>query len=139
MRIVLKKSSFVVASALALSLFFNSIVYACSKLAPMSMDLQGSFMSGMDRMDGMNAGKVERGPCAQHKQDVCKSVRDRMLSVQASVSKVEGSQPVVLLPLQPAVEIVEEVVFSPAPFDLEFSYHPVFKRSLPFSFLALRI
>jgi len=125
-----KKASFLLASTLVFSVLFTAIVYACSGLNLLPMNTHLSSMSG----EG-----VKRGPCAEHKQDICKSVRDRMLSVQLSVSKAEASQQVLVLPLLPSVETVKQAVFSPAPFELQISYHPVFKLSLPFSYLVLRI
>lgn len=81
---------------------------------------------------------MDRGPCRQDKQDVCKSVRDRMLSVQAAVSKAEASQQFLVLALPLLVESADHVVSHPVPFHLEI-YHPVFKLSLSFVFLNLRI
>ncbi len=98
--------------------------------------LQHTSMNGMDEMNG---GMVQRGPCSEQRHDICKSVRNRMLSVQPSVSKAEAFLQAVVLPVPLLVETVEQVVFSPAPFELELFYHPVFKLSLPFSFLVLRI
>ena len=103
-----KKLSFLVASTLVLSLLSTSIVYACSKLDPMNMALQLSSMNGMD---GMNKGMIERGPCANHKQGICKSVRDRLLSIQPSPSKAgEDQAPLLLmLPLNLVIDIQKHI------------------------------
>ncbi len=137
MHVLAKKFCFLVASALAVSILFISIVYACSRIGPMNMTMQAYSMSGMDGMgEGM---RVQRGPCSEHKQDICKTVRDRMLSIQPSVHKAEASLELIVLPLAIGIETVEQVVFSPVSFDREIFNHPVFKLSLPFSFSVLRI
>ena len=116
--------------AVVLSLLVTTTVYACSGLSLFQMNPYHSSMS---------AEGVKRGPCAEHKQDICKSVRDRMLSIQPAAFKAPDAQPLLVLPLPLLVEIIEQVVSSPRPFELEIFYHPVFKLSLPFSFLVLRI
>lgn len=57
------------------SLLFTSVVYACSGQAFMSMSSMSSTM---------DSTAMQRGPCGEHKQDICKSVRDQMLSIRAS-------------------------------------------------------
>src|SRR5262249_12369235 len=57
------------------SLLFTSIVYACSGLRSVEM----SFTSL-----AMDTSATDRGPCSRHKQDICKSVRDQMISVGPS-------------------------------------------------------
>jgi hypothetical protein len=51
-----------------------------------------SFMSS-----SMDDRTVERGPCSDHKQDICKSVRDRMVSRQVSLILKEITQHLVTL------------------------------------------
>src|SRR5713226_4884478 len=75
-----RKPSFLFASTLIFSVLFTAIVYACSGLGPMRMVFQH---------DSMNGGMVERGPCSEHKQDICKSVRQRMLSIQVSSAQTD--------------------------------------------------
>jgi len=113
-----------------LSLLVTTVVYACSGLNMFQMNAHQSTMKG----EG-----VKRGPCAEHKQDICKSVRDRMLSIQPSAHKAENSQILVVLLLPSLKETTENVVFAAEPLEREILYHPVFKLSLPFSYLVLRI
>src|SRR5947208_14548929 len=82
----IRKSCLLVVSALVLSILFNSIIYACSRIDLMTVALHDSSMSGMD---GMHGGMVQREPCNQHKQNICKSVRNRMLSIQPSSYKAD--------------------------------------------------
>ncbi|HEY2920992.1 MAG TPA: hypothetical protein VGK77_18575, partial [Candidatus Binatia bacterium] len=102
-----------IGSVLALSLLVNSVVYACSKLGSlgMAMAMQSSSMA---TTDGMNEKSVERGPCSQHKQDICKTVRDRMLSTQASTPKAaDYQQPVLLLlPLNLVIDVPKHIDFA---------------------------
>jgi len=134
----IRKSSLLVAAALVLSLLFNSVVYACSKLAPLGMALQSS---SMETMDGMNGGAVERDPCARHEQDICKFVRNRMLSIQPSPSKAgDYQQPILLLlPLNLAIDIPKHISSSSASVAWEIAFHSVFKLPLPLAFSVLRI
>ena len=81
---------------------------------------------------------ANNGPCNQRKEDVCKSVRDSILSIQPSVSKAEVSQPV--LPIQLSIESESPThVFSPLAPVTESAIHPVFKLPLTLSYLVLRI
>ena len=139
-RRVSKQAGLVIGSILALSLLFNSVVYACSKLgfAGMATAMHGSSMTATD---GMNEKSVERGPCAEHKQDICKSVRDRMLSIQPSPYKaVDVQQPVpLLLPLNLVIDVPKHIDFSLASTTWEIAFHSVFKLPLSLSFSVLRI
>ena len=132
-----RKSWLLIASILAVSLVFNSIVYACSGLMSVGMVLQGSLKT----MDGTNSATVERGPCADHKQDICKSVRDRMLSVQPSASKAVDSQQttILFLPLNLIIDIPKHIDFSFGSLTWQTAFHAVFKLPLPFSLRVLRI
>ncbi len=111
------KSSLLVAAVLVLSLLFNSVVYACSKLAPLGMALQSS---SMETMDGMS---------------------NRMLSIQPSPSKAgDYQQPILLLlPLNLAIDIPKHISSSSASVAWEIAFHSVFKIPLPLSFSVLRI
>jgi hypothetical protein len=132
------KSWFLIVSILVVSILFNSVVYACSRLDLMGMALQ---VSSADSMNGMNGRTIERGPCAEHKQDVCKSVRDRMLSIQPSPSKAADSQqPIILfLPLNLIIDIPKHIAFSFGSLTWQTAFHAVFKLPLPFSLRVLRI
>lgn len=132
------KAGLVIGSVLALSLLFNSVVYACSKLGSVGMVMatHGTSMP----VDGRNGGAVERGPCADHKQDICKSVRDRMLSVQLSPSKVEDYQQFApILPLNFVIAFPKHIAFRPPSLRWEIAFHSVFKLPLSLSFSVLRI
>jgi hypothetical protein len=139
MRRLSPKLSLFIGSVLALSLLFNSVVYACSKLGSlgMGMSMQGS---SMVKTDGMSEKSVERGPCSQHKQDICISVRDRMISIQPTLSKVGDHQQVTpaLLPVN-LIEVPKHVVLSPTSVTWGIAFHSVFKLPLPLSFSVLRI
>jgi hypothetical protein len=130
----------VIGSVLALSLLVNSVVYACSKLGSlgMAMAMQSSSMA---TTDGMNEKSVERGPCSQHKQDICKTVRDRMISIQPSPYKpADSQQPIVaFLPPNLIIDSPKHIAFSFASIRWEIAFHSVFKLPLPLSFLVLRI
>jgi hypothetical protein len=134
-----RKSGLVIGSVLALSLLFNSIVYACSGL--MGMSLHAASINSMNTMGGMNENTIERGPCADHKQDVCKSVRDRMLSVQPSGYKAIDSQQTIILylPLNLIIDIPKHIAFSSGSLTWQTAFHAVFKLPLPFSLRVLRI
>ena len=97
--------------------------------------------SSMATMDGMNGESVQKGPCAQHKQDVCKTVRDRMLSTQASQFKAgDYQQPVpLLLALGLVIDIPRHIAFSFASTTWEIAFHSAFKLPLSLSFSVLRI
>ena len=134
-----KKAGLVIGSVLALSLLFNSVVYACSKLDSlgMAMTVHGSSMS---TTDGMNEKSVERGPCSQHKQDICKTVRDRMISIQPSLAKADYQEPApLLLPLSLTIDIPKHIAFRPPSLTWDIAFHSVFKLPLSLSFSVLRI
>lgn len=131
-----QKSWLPIVSALVVSILFNSVVYACSKLDPMALQV-GSAHS----MSGMNERTIERGPCAEHKQDICKSVRERLLSIQPSPSKTADSQQQIIpfLPLNVIIDIPKQMAFSSDSVDLKTAFHGVFKLPLPYSLRVLRI
>ena len=130
MRRPVSSNKALLAIAVVLSLLVTTTVYACSGLSLFQMDAQHSSMGD----EG-----VKRGPCAEHKQDICRSVRDRMRSTQPAAFKAPDAQPLWGFPSPLVFESFEEMVLPPYPFDLETFYHPVFKLSLPFSFRVLRI
>src|SRR5262249_10323927 len=78
--LVVNRLSTLIALVVASSLLSVSVVYACSGHDFMPM----SSMSG-----AMDDTAMERGPCDKHKQDICKSVRYRMLSVRAPLPVAE--------------------------------------------------
>ena len=105
-------------------------VHACSGLGPVGVMIEQS---------SRNAGMANNSPCNQHKEDVCKSVRDSILSIQPSVSKAEVSQPVLPIQLSIESEGPTQVGFAPLFPVIERAFHPVFKLSLSLSYLVLRI
>jgi len=133
-----QKFCFVIASVVAVSILFNSVVYACSKFAPAALAPQ---LASMDNMAGMAGGMIERGPCADHKQDICKSVRDRMLSIRPSPYKlVDLQQPIVaFFPFNLAIDKADQTTFASRSVEWETTFHAVFKLPLPYSLRVLRI
>lgn len=121
----------IAAIALVFTLLFVSIVYACSGLDQVRMSFQHSSMDG--------GTMVERGPCSEHKQDLCKSVRHRMLSIQAPSTQTENSAQVLATPLEPFVEASTTFYVSLASLQLSAAFHPLFKLPLTYSYLVLRI
>jgi hypothetical protein len=128
---MVKKLSAATALFVVFAFLFVSIAHACSGLGPMGIIVQQS---------PMNGGMTSQGPCGQSKKDICKSVRDSILSIQPSVSKAEVSQQPVL-PIQLSVESESstQVGFAPLFPVIERAFHPVFKLPLTLSYLVLRI
>jgi hypothetical protein len=123
---MVKRLSAATALFVVVAFLFVSIAHACSGLGPLGVMIEQS---------SRNVGMANNSPCNQHKEDLCKSVRDSILSIQPSVSKAEVSQPV--LPIES--ESPTQVGFSPLFPVIERALHPVFKLPLTFSFLVLRI
>ena len=135
-----RKAGLVLGTILALTLLFNSVVYACSNLGSLDMAMATHGRS-MATTDGMNEKSVERGPCSQHKQDICKTVRDRMVSIQPSLSNAgDYQQPAPLrLPLSLMIDVPKHIALSFLSLMREIAFHPVFKLPLSLSFSVLRI
>lgn len=139
-----KKAILLIGSVVALTLLLNSVAYACSKLGSvgMAMAMHGGSIKNADNMstDDMSAESVERGPCAQHKQDICKSVRVRMISTQPSLSKAGDYQepaPVFL-----TVDLVIDTLKHPPlswALKWDIAFHSVFKLPLTLFLSVLRI
>jgi hypothetical protein len=108
-----------------------SIAHACSGFGPVGVMIEQS---------SSNAGVANNGPCNQHKEDVCKSVRDSILSIQPSLSNADVSQQPVL-PIQLSIESEDptQVGFSLLFPVIGRAFHPVFKLSLSLSYLVLRV
>lgn len=126
---MLKKLSALAASIVAFAFLFVSITHACSGLAPMNLAIQQS---------PMNMGGGNNPPCSKEKGDICKSVRDNLLSVKPSISAADNPQQTVP-PLQLFVKSPTRPVSSPAAPLVGVSFHPVFKLPLTLSYLVLRI
>jgi hypothetical protein len=83
----------------------------------------------------MNMGASDSFPCGKEKPDICKSVRDSMLSVKPSVSGTEQT----VTPVQLLIESPFLLVSTPVTRVTEARFHPVFKPSLSLSYSVLRI
>jgi len=128
---MVKRLSAATAPFVVFAFLLVSIAHACSGLGPVGVMIEQS---------SRNAGMANNSPCNQHKEDVCKSVRDSILSIQPSVSKPDVSQQPVL-PIQLSIESESptQLGFSPLFPVIERAFHPVFKLSLSLSYLVLRI
>src|ERR671918_720663 len=126
------RRSSIIPLLLVFSLLFTSVVYACSGLSVMQTKLMSA---------SMDDGAVERGPCSKHKQDICKSVRERMLSIQPSSYKAEAVQQslILLLPHNPLINIPKLIAFFFSSVAWEIALHSVFKIPLYLSSSVLRI
>jgi hypothetical protein len=128
---MVKKLSAATALFVVFAFLLVSTVHACSGWGPIGIMVQQS---------PMNGGMTSQGPCGQSKGDICKSVRDSILSIQPSVSKPDISQQPVL-PIQLSIESegLTQLGFSPLFPAIERAFHPVFKLPLILSYLVLRI
>jgi len=112
------------------SLLFTSIVYACSGLNSMPM----SFMSA-----AMDHSGMERGPCSKQKQDICKSVRDQMLSVPPSSPLADIAFHISTILQASHFDDLLLMKLLPAAGPPGVVFHPVLKLSCPFFNQVLRI
>ena len=135
-----RKTALVIGSILALTLLFNSVVYACSKLGVTGM-VKAMPGSTMPTTSGESEKSVERGPCAQHKQDICKSIRDRMISSQPSLFKERDDRPPApqLFLLSLVIENPSQLAFLALTVRRKIAFNSVFKLPLPLSLSVLRI
>jgi hypothetical protein len=117
---------FVIAAAMVtISFVFVSIAHACSDLTSMNPAVQER--SGDD------------SPCGEEEpSDICKFVRDAMLSVKPTIP---GLQIVKKIVSPPAISFPNQHFIASALVALvsRVSFHPVFKLPLNFSYLVLRI
>ena len=112
------------------SLLFTSIVYACSGLNFMPM----SFVSA-----AMDHSAMEPGPCSKQKQDICKSVRDQMLSVRPSSPVIDITLHVSTVFHSAHVDIPPLINLLSTAGPPGVVFHPVSKLSYPFSNQVFRI
>jgi hypothetical protein len=126
------RRSRIIVLLLIFSLLFTSVVYACSGLSVMQTKLMSA---------SMDEGAVERGPCSKHRQDICKSVRERMLAIEPSSYKAtDVQQPLILLlPHNLLINIPKLIAFSSSSVAWEVAFHAVFKLPLYLSSSVLRI
>jgi hypothetical protein len=112
------------------SLLFTSIVYACSGLNSMPM----SFMSA-----AMDHSGMERGPCSKQRQDICKSVRDQMLSVPPSSPLADIAFHISTILQASHFDELLLMKLLPTAGPPGVVFHPVLKLSCPFFNQVLRI
>jgi hypothetical protein len=124
------RSSRLISVVIVFSLLFTSIVYACPGMNLMAMTSMSS---------GMEGAAVKRGPCRDHKQDICQSVRDRMLSVRASSPVADIALHVSAILHSVSVDVPQLMNLLPAARPPGVLSHPVFKLIFPFSTQVLRI
>jgi hypothetical protein len=124
------RGSQLISILVAFSLLFTAVVYACSGLRSMEM---GSVSAAMDN------STMEPGPCSKHKQDICKSVRDQMLSLKASssVADIVLHLSTVLQSMHVEAPLLINLLSTAGPPGVVF--RPVLKLSFPFSNQVLRI
>jgi len=129
----IKRPSFLLAWTLVFSVLFTAIVYACSGLASMQMSSLHASHAFMDGEMG------DKNPCGERKQDICQSVRYRMLSIQSSSYQAGTSLYVSTLPQDASIERFLLPDASHAYLPSAIVFNPLFKRSLVYSDLVLRI
>ena len=128
---MVRRLSAATALFIVFAFLFVSTAHACSNLDSLGVIIEQSYL---------NAGMSNNGPCNHHKEDVCESVRDSILSIQPSMSKPDVSQQSVL-PIQLSIESegLTHLGFSPLFPAIDRVFHPVFKLPLILSYLVLRI
>ena len=128
--VVSGQSSALLCLAIIFSLLLTSVVYACSGLRLLHVNSHHVEMSHES---------VERGPCSESKEDICKSVRDRMLSLQPRSSQAEDLQLFSVISLQLAVEPILSKVPLSAASESKWLYDPLLQSPLSVAFPLLRI
>jgi len=126
---MLKKLSIITASIVAFAFVLISIAHACSGVASKKPAVQQSPMN-------MDAG--DSSPCGKERPDICKSVRESMLSVKPAVSGIDSPEKTFS---PPPISLVSPILPGSLPLVLvsKVSFHPVFKLPLSLSYLVLRI
>jgi hypothetical protein len=124
------KLSIIAAAIVIFAFVFASVAHACAGLTSMNPAVQER---------SMNMGAADNSPCGEEKPpDICKFVRDAMLSIKPSVPGIQSPEKMVS---PPAFRFASAILVdsSPAPFVARVSFHPVFKLPLRFSYLVIRI
>jgi hypothetical protein len=126
------RRSLLISLLVIVSLLFTSVVYACSGLSLIQVSTMSASMEDM---------ATEGSPCKNEKQDVCKFVRESMLSIQPSSHKAaDVQQPILLLlPIPLSIDVPKHIAFSSSSAAWEIAFHSVFKLPLSLSFSVLRI
>ena len=114
----------------SISFLVITLVYACSGLKLLHLNSHNVAMSHES---------VERGPCSEHKEDICASVRDRMLALQPSLSQGVQVQTLAIISSQITVDSILSSATLAEAFDWKHFYDPVLKPSLSIAFPFLRI
>jgi len=119
-----------IVSVITASFLAATLVYACSG---------GDFMRLGHPVSSLSGGMVSNGPCNETRQDVCKSVRDRMLSIQASPPQagISSSATLVISPMAAEVPRPQGLTGTSDPSRV--SFLPARKRSLFLSYSILQI
>src|SRR5437588_12618150 len=125
------RRSFLICFLLIFFLLVTSVVYACSGLSVMQLS---SMSVSMDNTPS------EESPCNKQKRDVCKFVRNSMLSIQPAY-KMAGVQQAILLllPVPLSIGIRADTAFSSSSSRWQIAFHSVFKIPLSLSSSVLRI
>jgi hypothetical protein len=124
------KLSFIAAGIVTFAFVFASVAHACAGLTSMNPALQES---------SINTGATDNSPCGEEKPpDICKFVRDAMLSIKPSVPGIQSPEKMVSPPAIPFAS-PRLLVSAPVSLATKTSFHPVFKLQLSFSYLVLRI
>jgi hypothetical protein len=111
-------------------ILFASVAYACSGLGSMQiLPLHAS----------MNAEKMEKDSCDETKEEICQFLRHRMVSIQASRSQAEILVHGSTLPQAVLIKVPMTLDLSLVSAPSLFTFHPLFKLSLTYSYLVLRI
>ena len=126
-----KKPSLLVCLSLVFLLLLTAVVYACSGLDAVQMDLT-SLSTSHETMEG--------GPCTTHNEDICKSVHYRMLSLQTSsaLTKVALQVSNTLLEF-PRFEVPRLMNLLPVTGPPGIVFRPIFKLSFLSSDQVLRL
>jgi hypothetical protein len=124
-----KKLSLIAASIVAFAFAFVTVAHACSGLTAMNPAMQRS---------PMNMGASESSPCGRETSDICKDVRDSMLSVKPDATAIDSvGEPFSTAPISFAIPSLPNL--SPVAFVSGIRFHPVFKLPLRLSYLVFRI
>ena len=121
---MLKKFSILTAGIVALVFVLVTIGHACGDMGELSSASQ--IATELEASDNL--------PCSNRDNDLCKSVRDGLLSVKLSSSGTDS-----LVVPRPPLSVMIPRVHTSSPNLIRAAFHPVFKLSLSFSYLVLRI
>jgi hypothetical protein len=124
------RRKYLTAVTIALLLLAVAIVYACP---------DRDFLWNSSLRVSMNDGMAQHHPCSDTRTDTCQSVRNRMLSVEASAFQMHAPQHGFTEMLQVLLQPHVETDLFHGSSLLTATFHPVFKLQFPFSYLVLRL